>query len=287
MGAVRTETVTTEGRVRDEVEVARTFGSGALYRWWLSDGWYETTVGDGFLKLRDEGDGFVYEAEGVGETEVRRFLGTHDDLSEVEAAVSGDPVAESAFGKHRGLRIPRDEPFGSVVSFIASARSRNERTRDVVRRLCEAHGETRGGWEAYTFPSPESVAALTEDELRGLGFGYRAPYVAETAESVADGEVRPRELRGAPYREAHDELKRLKGVGDKVADCVLLFSLGFVGVVALDTWLKRIIETHYPELAGGTYEETARAFRERFDGYAGYAQTYLYHEARKGDGLGL
>ncbi len=271
---------------RDEtVDVAKTFESGALYHWWKEDGWYETTVGDSFLRVRDDGDGFVYESEGTEESEVAHFLGIGDDLDEVEEAMNDDGVAGEVYEKHRGLRIPREDPFACVVSFIASAQSRNERTRGVVRRLCEEHGETKEGWAAHTFPSADRVARLGEDELRDVGFGYRAPYVAETARTVADGDVSLEPLRDAPYREAHEELKRLKGVGDKVADCVQLFSLGFVGVVALDTWLERIVSELYPELQGETYEETARAFREYFDGYGGYAQTYLYHEARTDETL--
>ena len=270
--------------LRDEtVDVAKTFESGALYHWWKKDEWYETTIGGGFLRVRDEGDGFVYESEGIGEAEVAHFLGIGDDLDEVEVAMTEDGIAGRVYEKHLGLRIPREDPFVCVVSFIASAQSRNERTRGIIRSLCECHGETRDGWSAHRFPSPEKVAALSEDELRELGFGYRAPYIKETARTVANGDVELERLREVPYSEAHGELKRLKGVGDKVADCVLLFSLGFVGVVALDTWLKRIISELYPELQGETYAETARAFREHFDGYGGYAQTYLYHEARTGD----
>ena len=270
--------------LRDEtVDVAKTFESGALYHWWKRDEWYETTIGGGFLRVRDDGNGFVYESEGIGEAEVARFLGLDDDFADVEEAMTDDEVAGEVYEKHRGLRIPREDPFACAVSFIASAQSRNERTRGVIRRLCEHQGETKEGWSAHTFPSAEQVARLNEDELREVGFGYRAPYIKETARTIADGDVTLEGLRDASYSEAHGELKRLKGVGDKVADCVLLFSLGFVGVVALDTWLKRIISELYPELQGDTYAETARAFREHFDGYGGYAQTYLYHEARTGD----
>jgi len=186
----------------------------------------------------------------VGDDAVARFLGLEDDLGKVEEAISDDETARHAYDRHRGLRIPRDDPFACVVSFIASAQSRNERTRGVVRRLCEEQGETRDGWCAHTFPSPEKVASLSEEGLRELGFGYRAPYVKETARTVAEEGVGLESLRGAPYEEAREELKRLKGVGDKVADCVLLFSLGFVGVVALDTWLNRIVNEHYPSLRG-------------------------------------
>lgn len=270
----------------ETVDVTKTFESGALYHWWKRNGWYETTIDGGFLRVREDGDGLAYESECVGDTEVARFLGTGDDLDEVEEAMTDDDVTEEVYEKHRGLRVPREEPFACTLSFIASAQSRNERTRGVIRRLCERHGEKKEGWAAHTFPSAKTVSRLGEEELRDVGFGYRAPYIAETARTVADGDVRLERLRDESYSEAHEELKRLKGVGDKVADCVLLFSLGFVGVVALDTWLKRIISELYPELEGETYEETARGFREHFDGYGGYAQTYLYHEARTGD-LGL
>jgi len=269
------------------IEVPTTFGSGALYHWWEEDGWYETTVNGGFVRVRDDGEGFAYESdesEGVDEETVAGFLGLRDDLNAVYASLPDDGYVAEAVEACRGTRIPRDGFFASVVSFIASARSRNGRTRSVVRRLCERHGETREGWRAHAFPSPERVASLSEEALRDVGFGYRAPYVRETARSIADGEVVGDEVRRTPYREARTELKRLRGVGDKVADCVLLFSLGFVGVVALDTWLRRIIDEHYPELARGGYDETARAFRDRFGEYAGYAQTYMYHHART-DGL--
>jgi 3-methyladenine DNA glycosylase/8-oxoguanine DNA glycosylase len=83
-----------------------------------------------------------------------------------------------------------------------------------------------------------------------------------------------------PYHEAHDAVQDLVGVGDKVGDCVLLFSLGFGEAVPLDTWMVKTIEEYYPEMSGSTYDETADAFRERFGEHAGYAQSYLFHYIR-------
>ena len=268
--------------VEADVDVSKTLTCGATYHYWRDGDIFETTLGGGFLRVRDTPDGFAYREEGVTEERVYRFLGMEEDLEEVRGAFPDDGPAERAFDRHRGLRLTRDDPFASVVSFVASAWNNNERTRGIVRRLCERHGGARSGWGARTFPSPETVAALGEDELREVGFGYRAPYVAETARAVADGEVKLDALRGEDRDGARTELKRLKGVGDKVADCVLLFSLGFVDTVALDTWLNRIVDALYPKVRGDGYEETARRFRDLFDGYAGYAQTYLYHDARTG-----
>jgi N-glycosylase/DNA lyase len=97
---------------------------------------------------------------------------------------------------------------------------------------------------------------------------------------VADGTVSADGIRSLPYDEAHDAVQELVGVGDKVGDCILLFSLGFGEAVPLDTWMLQVVENHYPEMDGGTYSETADAFRERFGEHAGYAQNYLFHYER-------
>jgi N-glycosylase/DNA lyase len=133
----------------------------------------------------------------------------------------------------------------------------------------------------HAFPTPEQLAAATEAELRDLGLGYRAPYVQRTAEMVADGEADPDEARGMEYEDARESLTRFVGVGEKVSDCVLLFSLGYLEAVPLDTWIRTAIEDHYPDCARGNYAETSRAIRDCFGGdVAGYVQTYVFYYLR-------
>jgi N-glycosylase/DNA lyase len=100
---------------------------------------------------------------------------------------------------------------------------------------------------------------------------------------VDDGEAHPREAAGLPYEDARESLTRFVGVGDKVADCVALFSLGYLEAVPLDTWIRTTIEEYYPDCACGSYTETSRAIRAQFGGeYAGYAQTYVFYHLRAG-----
>ena len=133
----------------------------------------------------------------------------------------------------------------------------------------------------HAFPTPDQLAAATEADLRACSLGYRAPYVARTAELVAEGERHPEAARGREFEAAREYLKGFMGVGDKVADCVLLFSLGYLEAVPLDTWIQTAITEHYPDCEKGSYAETSRAIRERFGGqYAGYAQTYVFHYLR-------
>jgi N-glycosylase/DNA lyase len=116
--------------------------------------------------------------------------------------------------------------------------------------------------------------------LRDLSLGYRAPYVQRTAEMVADGDD-PEEAIDLPYEEARELLTRYVGVGDKVADCVLLFSLGYLEAVPLDTWIRTAIEEYFPDCEQGNYTDTSRAIRDQLGGeYAGYTQTYLFHYLR-------
>jgi N-glycosylase/DNA lyase len=133
----------------------------------------------------------------------------------------------------------------------------------------------------HAYPTPEQLAGASEDQLREFGLGYRAPYVLESARMVAEGEARPEETRGREYEDAREWLTRFVGVGDKVADCVLLFALGYLEAVPLDTWIRTTIEEYYPDCDCGSYAETSRAIRRAFGGeYAGYAQTYVFHYLR-------
>ncbi|MFB6112327.1 MAG: DNA-3-methyladenine glycosylase, partial [Halobacteriaceae archaeon] len=116
------------------------------------------------------------------------------------------------------------------------------------------------------------------------GLGYRAPYVQSTAEMVADGELRAADVADLPYERARAALTDFVGVGQKVADCVCLFSLSHLEAIPLDTWMRTAIEEYYPDCARDSYAETSRAFRAALGGeYAGYTQTYLFYHLRTRD----
>jgi N-glycosylase/DNA lyase len=152
------------------------------------------------------------------------------------------------------------------------------------RSLRRAFGEPVefDGRTYHAFPTPARLARASESELRELSLGYRAPYVKRSAALVADGEAHPATAGGMDFEDAREYLKRFVGVGDKVADCVLLFSLGYLEAVPLDTWIKTAIAEHYPDCEKGSYAETSRAIREAFGEYAGYVQTYVFYHLRTG-----
>jgi N-glycosylase/DNA lyase len=283
----------------DPFDLRLTLESGQSYLWWREDGatygstdadtWYCTTTrAEGEpapLRIRQDGDTLRWESTVDAEDVVRRRLGLEDDLHAIRAAAPDDDLVSEALDAHWGMRIVRDPPFGGLVSFICSAQMRVARIHGMQQRLRETLGTPVAfdGDTYHAYPTPEQLAAASEDTLRDLSLGYRAPYVGDTAEMVAGG-TRPEEVRGQPYEQARETLTRYVGVGQKVADCVLLFSLEYLQAVPLDTWIRQTIEEYYPDCDRGGYADTSRALRDRLGGeYAGYVQTYIFYHLRTRD----
>jgi N-glycosylase/DNA lyase len=287
-------------------DLQATVESGQSYLWRRADGrmyetadaaggdaWYHTVLPSTatetnepeVLRVRQR-DGRIEWAASTPNAYARleELLRLDDDLDAIVAATPSDPLLERAYDAYGGMRLVRDPPFPSLISFICSAQMRVARIHGMQVALADRYGErVEFDGESYAaFPTTDRLAAATESELRDLSLGYRAPYVKRTAEMVAGGEARPEEARGLDYEDARASLTRFVGVGQKVADCVLLFSLGYLQAVPLDTWIRTAIEEHYPDCERGGYEATSRAIRERFGGeYAGYAQTYVFHYLRE------
>ncbi|WP_247729336.1 DNA-3-methyladenine glycosylase family protein [Halovivax limisalsi] len=273
-----------------------TIESGQTYRWTRSDGelysgrrapdaWYELAIDGEVVRVRSIETGLEWRSTTDAAPILRRRLRLDDDLDRIVDAAPDDPLVERAFDAHRGLRLVADPAFDTLISFICSAQMRVERINSMVDALAREYGTEIAfdGRIYHDFPTPAQLARATETELRDLGLGYRAPYVVETARMVADGEAHPAEAREMPYEDAREYLTRFVGVGEKVADCALLFSLGFDEAVPLDTWIRKAIASRYPECDRGSYAATSRAIRDRFGGeYAGYVQTYVFHHLRTG-----
>jgi N-glycosylase/DNA lyase len=278
------------------VDLQATLESGQSYCWRRADGemyerqpasggsaWYHTVVDGQPVRVRQHEGHLEWESTDDAEPLLRALLGLDDDLVAIRDRAPDDPPVPAAFDRFAGLRIVRDPPFAGLVSFICSAQMRVSRIHDMVSALVREYGEPvdLDGRTYHEFPTPERLAAAGEAELRELGLGYRAPYVVRTAEMVADGEAHPARARGMDYEDAREYLTQFVGVGEKVADCVLLFSLGYLEAVPLDTWIRTTIEEYFPDCARGGYAETSRAIRQRLGGeVAGYVQTYVFYYLR-------
>jgi N-glycosylase/DNA lyase len=233
------------------------------------------------LVVRELDDGLEAVTE-LERAEVEDALDLHTDLDETFSTFPENDALERSKQELWGLRIINDEFFPCLISYLCSPQMRIERIKQMHDDIAMKYGEKvqYRGEELHRFPTPEELSKATEGELRDLGVGYRAEYIVESTEMVRNG-FEHGEIDGMSYSEARERMKDLHGVGDKVADCVLLFSKGFHEAYPIDTWAQKAVKAHLPELHHEDYGKTSENVREHFGEKAGYAQEYLFHAARK------
>ncbi len=190
---------------------------------------------------------------------------------------------KGAISRYLGMRLLEQEPWECLVSYLCSINSNIPRISTLVEILSNRLGKpiSLDGVTRYTFPEPYALADLGEMGLRLMGLGFRAPYLAGAAQAVASDRLDLANLRELPYPQAKEELMKLHGIGDKVADCVLLFSMGKLEAFPVDRWVRRAVQGWYFPGKHITNREIRLWAQERFGPYAGYAQQYLFHAQRE------
>lgn len=265
-----------------EIDVPASVGSGQVFLWERRDKTWQGIDGQRILELREGGPAPRAAA---------RFLRAGDDYAAMLSEISRDRAVARAARRYRGLRLLRQDPFQCYITFIVSANSSMARIRDGLWRLCSAFGGRSGGRgrASHFFPEPRSLARASVGQLRACGLGYRAGYVKEAARMAPELDLE--RLRRRPYPEARAELLRVPGIGPKVADCIMLFSLEKLDAFPIDTWMAKALRLHYPgcfEGGHGTEKKYMRMRDEavgRFGRYAGLAQQFLFKAARDGAGV--
>ena len=178
-----------------------------------------------------------------------------------------DPVLKNAVETYPGIRILKQDPWEALCSFIISQNNNIPRIKKIISKLCENFGEKIEG--GYAFPSAEKVASLSEENLSVIKSGFRAKYILDAAKKVHLKETDLEKISKMPLENAQNELMKIKGVGPKVADCVLLYGMHRLDAFPMDVWMKKVMETFFKDKKP-----------EIFGKYAGIAQQYLYHYTR-------
>ena len=260
-----------------------TLESGQSFRWDRIDNAYYGVIEGRILKISQEGTTLHIESS-TEEDEanfvpfLRHYLDIARNVPKLLAGVSNDAYMDRAVEKLWGMRILNQELWEIIASFILSQNNNVPRIRGIIRRLSERFGErlTLAEYVNYSFPSPDALATATENDLFACGTGYRANYLRDTAQAVVSGELSLTSLRQMSYIEAKRELMRRNGIGEKVADCICLFSLEHLVALPIDVWIKRIFETLYLRRRA-THREIREFAHDYFGDSVGYAQQYLFH----------
>ncbi|MCL2077262.1 MAG: DNA-3-methyladenine glycosylase 2 [Oscillospiraceae bacterium] len=249
-----------------------TLAGGQAFRWTKTAGngnRYFGIAGNRPLELLFEPDGI--RLIGVADNALPFWLEYFDtgrDYKSVIERFSQDPLLKKACRYAYGLRLLRQEPFETLISFIISQNNNIPRIKMIIKRLCEGFGEKIRG-NHFAFPMARVLAALEPSDLEPLKCGYRAKYIIDAARKVNSGVIDLNALYQKETEDIKQELLKIKGVGEKVADCVLLFAYGKSGAFPKDIWVKRVLSEFYPD-----------GLPDCIIGNEGLAQQYLFEYIR-------
>ena len=197
-----------------------------------------------------------------------------------ETLASNDIVMRDAVEYAGGIHILRQDPWECLVSFIISQNNNIPRIRKITDTLAKTFGRPLEDG-SFTFPAPEELAGASLDDLLRCNTGFRAKYIMDVIKSVNTGVFDLAALRGMDTAAAREALIGLKGVGGKIADCVLLFAYGRFEVFPTHVWIRRVMQHFYFNKQGASITQIHKLAQNRFGEYAGFAQQYLYVYARE------
>lgn len=263
--------------------------AGQVFRWQSSSTGFTGISGSRLFQVRDSRENYTVQAlpSEHAETAFRDLFRLETDLPSVHSAViQADSRWEPWIRELSGLRLMRwEDPEECLFSFLCTPANNIPRITGMIQRLCETYGEPLFSFDSTfhrAFPQVSTLAALPEDALCPLGFGYRSRSLIQAARALQErGPGWMESLKAAGYWDAKRELVRLPGVGAKIADCVLLLGLDYWEAVPVDTHMWQAMQILLPELQGKsltekTYRQILDWFHDRFGEWTRWAQQYLF-----------
>lgn len=262
--------------------VADTLNCGQVFRFFYKDNFYFCLSKDKMARLSEK-DGKVFV-----ETDDEKYFENYFDLNRDYAKLIDDICSTNidkvvlSSKKYSGIHILKQDKNEAFFSFIVSQNNNIPRIKSTIEKLCSLLGEKLSflGEDYYSFPTTESFAAADLSVLKGAGLGYRAEYIKEAAIKICNGQIDFERLDLLTTDELKKELLKIKGVGDKVANCVTLFGFNRGDSFPVDTWIEKI----YREDFDGTLTDRKkinRYFLDLFKENSGYVQQYLFYAKRE------
>lgn len=269
---------------------------GQVFNWTKKDNCWYGVIEETPVKI-SQFDPQNLEFENVSSEKIKNYFSLDDNLGEIAQKIARDEYIKEALSRFWGLRIIKQNPWECLISYICATYKSIAAIRSMLFKLSKKFGIQKkiDNFTFYTFPKPIELHSAKTSDLIDCGLGYRSKYVLETTKIILNNNSFFVELRKKPYIQAKKQLIQLPGVGHKVADCILLFSLGKTDAFPVDIWVKRAIINHYSDyfdsqflsqisksraISNSAYQRINEFGRNYFGLYAGYAQEYLFHFER-------
>ena len=253
-----------------DFDLDQTLDCGQAFRWEkISDNTYHGFALNTPLTISQEKDYFRL-ADTTEETFLNvwvPYLDLDTDYTAIKEQLSQEETLAKACEYAGGIRLLRQDSWEALCSFIISQNNNIARIKGIIKRLCDNFGEQIPG--GFSFPTAEKLAALSVDDLEPIRSGFRAKYIIDAAQKFASKQINTDILYSAPLTQAQQELMKIKGVGIKVANCVLLFAFKRIEAFPEDVWIKKAMNF----LFDGQLPAEAQP-------YAGIVQQYIFHYSR-------
>jgi len=267
------------------IDVDNSINSGQVFLWQKSEeNWYGID-GQNILKINQRG-----KIKSISNIKTN-FFRKNDDVENIIKSISKDETIKKAVKEYEGLRIFNQDPFQCMISFIISSNSNIQKIKNSLEKISKKFGikVIIQNKEFFLFPKPEKIAQASINEIKICGVGYRAPFIKEAAKMVTLKKINFEYLKNSDYNEAKRNLRLIPGVGNKVADCIMLFSLNKLDAFPLDTWMIKILEKYYSNefqietktITEKQYEILHKKIVDYFGPYCGYAQQFLFKMERE------
>jgi len=277
-----------------------TLSCGQLFRWKKLRGWWYGVVEGKVIKVKQIRGKLLFQTfpERVETNFLENYFRLTDNLPKILSKINKDEHIGKTIQRFRGLRIIRQEPWECLISYICATHTNILAIKNMVLNLSKRFGRKIifEGQDFYAFPKPSDLADADIKQVKACKLGFRAERILETSRIIHNKEFDLETLKKLDYKEAKSQLLSLPGVGQKVADCVLLFSLDKLEAFPVDVWMKRVVLEFYPNsfeesfveklsrrrpLTPTEYQMVSLFGRTYFGEYAGYAQEYLFALARE------
>jgi len=267
------------------INVENSINSGQVFLWKKNKDYWYGVNGTNILKIDKKA-----EIESFQNSKVDFFRET-DDMTKIIKSISKDKIVKDAVEKFQGMRILRQDPFQCLISFIVSSNSNIPKIKFCLENITKKFGKKVlwEGLEFYLFPKPQKLAKASLVDIKSCGVGYRDSFIIQAAKMIASKEIDFQNLKKMNYYTAKEEICKIPGVGNKVADCVMLFSLDKLESVPLDRWIIRILSKYYNDkfeiktktITPKQYDTLHQKIIEHFGPYAGYSQQFLFKSERE------
>jgi len=277
-----------------EFDLTMTLNSGQVFHWQRIGDGFVGTIGDLAVHVRQDNEMLKVRFGGplkptreprVLPGIIARYFALDHPLAEICDSFPKDPVMNAARKFCHGLRIIRQPKWECLATFICSSMKQVAHIRQISLALRKRFGERRriGDQLVYAFASPQRLAQASEKELLECKLGYRAKNLRATARLVSCGQGDLEAWSALSDAELRKQLCALPGVGPKIANCVMLFAYERLRAFPIDVWIERVLRQHYFSRRRKMSAQRLRQFSETYFGeHGGYAQQYLFHQARSG-----